>query len=214
VIVEPEIEVYAIAHTSAPDAAIAALRAETEASTPSPLMAGGPVEARLLEALVVATRATRVLEIGTFTGVSALSMASRLPPGGQLVTLGANEETAAIAQRHFDESPWGDRIELHLGNALELVHEVEGPFDLVWVDAWKRDYAVYYEAVLPKLADHGVIVADNVLRSGSVVDPETDDEDTLALRAFADLVQADERVDNALLTVGDGLLVIWKRQVG
>jgi caffeoyl-CoA O-methyltransferase len=211
VIVDPEIEAYAIAHTSAPVAAIAALRAETEASTPSPQMAGGPVEARLLEAFVVATRATRVLEIGTFTGVSALSMASRLPPGGRVVTLEANEETAAIAQRHFDESPWGERIELRLGNALELVHEVEGPFDLVWLDAWKRDYGAYYEAVLPKLADHGVILADNVLRHGNVVDPETDDEDTIALRAFAELVQADERVDNALLTVGDGLLVVWKR---
>jgi caffeoyl-CoA O-methyltransferase len=210
-IVDPEIEAYAVAHTSAPEPPIAALRAETEAATPVPDMAGGPVEARLLEAFVVATRATRVLEIGTFTGVSALSMASRLSRGGRVVTLEANEETAAIAQRHFDESPWGDRIDLRLGDALELVHEVEGTFDLVWIDAWKRDYAAYYEAVLPKLADHGVILADNVLRHGNVVDPETDDEDTIALRAFAELVQEDERVDNALLTVGDGLLVVWKR---
>jgi caffeoyl-CoA O-methyltransferase len=205
VIVDPEIERYAIAHTSAPERPIAGLRAETEATMPVPQMAGGPVEARLLEALVVASRAQRVLEIGTFTGVSALSMASRLPPGGRVITLEANEETAAIAQRHFDESPWGTRIELRLGNALELVHDGEGPFDLVWLDAWKRDYAAYYEAVLPKLADPGVIVADNVLRQGTVVDPATDDEDAIALRAFAELVQADERVDNALLTVGDGL---------
>ena len=211
-IVDPEIERYAIAHTSAPVPPVAALRAETEAATPVPQMAGGPVEARLLEALVVATRATRVLEIGTFTGVSALSMASRLPPAGRVVTLEANEETAAIAQRHFDESPWGDRIELRFGDALELVHEVEGPFDLVFIDAWKRDYSLYYEAVLPKVADHGVIVVDNLLWDGTVVDPESDAEEALALRAFADLVQADERVDNALLTVGDGLLLVWKRR--
>lgn len=211
-IVDPEIERYAIAHTSAPVPPVAALRAETEAATPVPQMAGGPVEARLLEALVVATRATRVLEIGTFTGVSALSMASRLPPAGRVVTLEANEETAAIAQQHFDESPWGDRIELRFGDALELVHEVEGPFDLVFIDAWKRDYSSYYEAVLPKLADHGVIVVDNLLWDGTVVDPESDAEEALALRAFADLVQADERVDNALLTVGDGLLLVWKRR--
>lgn len=210
-IVDPDIERYAIEHTSGPEPPVAALRAETETTMPSPQMAGGRVEARLLEALVVATRATRVLEIGTFTGVSALSMASRLPPDGRVVTIEANEETAAVARRHFEDSPWGDRIELLLGDALELVHEVEGPFDLVWVDAWKRDYAAYYEAVLPKLADHGVIVADNVLRHGTVVEPDTDDEDAIALRSFADLVEADPRVHNALLTVGDGLLVIWKQ---
>jgi caffeoyl-CoA O-methyltransferase len=130
------------------------------------------------------------------------------------VTLEGDEEVAAIARRHIDDSSWRDRIELVLGDAREAVLLVDGPLDVVFIDAWKRDYIHYYEVVLPKLADHGVIVADNVLRSGSVVDPETDDEDTLALRAFADLVQADERVDNALLTVGDGLLVIWKRHVG
>lgn len=210
-IVDPDVQRYALEHTTPALGPMAALREETEAAVPIPEMAGGPVEARLLEALVVATRATRVLEIGTFTGVSALSMASRLPEGGRVVTLESNEETAAIARRHFEQSPWADRIELVVGDAVELVRELEGPFDLVFVDAWKRDYATYYEAVIETLAEHGVIVVDNVLWSGEVVSPETEDANAIALRAFADLVHADDRVDNALLTVGDGLLLVWRR---
>jgi caffeoyl-CoA O-methyltransferase len=211
VITDPDIESYAIAHTTEPVPGVAALRAETEDSTPTPQMAGGLVISRLLEAFVVATRATRVLEIGTFTGVSALSIASRLPEGGRVVTLEANEEVAAIARRHIDASPWGDRVELVLGDALETVRGVDGPFDLVFIDAWKRDYVAYYEAVLPKLAPHGVIVADNVLWGGTVVDPDADGDEVAGVRAFAAHVHADDRVDNALLTVGDGLLVIWGR---
>jgi predicted O-methyltransferase YrrM len=213
-VIDPSIERYAIDHTTPPAPAVAAVRAETEASTPRPQMAGGLVEAKLLEALVVATRARRVLEIGTFTGVSALSIASRLSAGGTVITLEGNEEVADIARRHIDASPWRDRIELRLGDALVLVEGIEGPFDLVFIDAWKRDYISYYEAVLPKLADHGIIVADNVLWGGTVVDPKADDEEARGVRAFADHVSADERVDSALLTVADGLLLVWKRAQG
>jgi caffeoyl-CoA O-methyltransferase len=209
-LVDPKIEAYAIAATTPPDARVAALRAETEASTPVPEMAGGLVEAKLLEALVVATRATRVLEIGTFTGVSAVSMASRLPAHGRLITLEADETTAAIARRHIGASPYADRVELMFGDAMESIRSLSGPFDLVFIDAWKSDYPAYYEAVLPLLADHGVIVADNMLRRGSVLEPDPGDADAIALRAFAQQVQADPRVENALLTVADGLFVIWK----
>ena len=207
-----EIEEYAVAHTTAPSAAVGVLRAETESNMPIPEMAGGLVETRLLEALVTATRATRVLEIGTFTGVTALSIAERLPAGGVVVTLEMDERHAAIARGHFDASPVRDRIELVVGNALEIVPTLEGPFQVVFIDAWKPDYFAYYEAVLPKLADNGVIVADNMLREGHVLDPDDSDEGTRALVAFADHVQADDRVDNAMLTVADGLLLIWKRR--
>jgi predicted O-methyltransferase YrrM len=210
--VRREIEDYAVAHTTVPSPAVASLRSETEANMPIPEMAGGFVETRLLEALVTATRATRVLEIGTFTGVTALSLAERLPAGGVVITIEVDERHAAIARRHFDASPFRDRIELVVGNALEVVQTLDGPFDVVWIDAWKPDYPAYYEAVLPKLADHGVIVADNVLRDGDVLDPAAGDEGTRALAAFADHVQADDRVDNTLLTVADGLLLIWKRR--
>jgi caffeoyl-CoA O-methyltransferase len=152
-----------------------------------------------------------VLEVGTFTGVSAISMASRLPDGGMLITLEADPATAEIARRHIAASPVADRIELVLADATESIHEVEGPFDVVFIDAWKSDYPVYYEAALSKLAPHGVIVADNVLRQGTVLDPEPLEEEAAAMRAFADRVRADPRVDCAMLTVGDGLLLIWKR---
>jgi caffeoyl-CoA O-methyltransferase len=207
--VDPNIERYALAHTTAPLASIAALREETE-TLPRPQLAGGRIEVRLLEALVVATRARRVLEIGTFTGVGALSIASRLPEGGTVVTLEGDEEIAAIARRHIAESPWRDRVELVLGDARETVQLVEGPLDLVFLDAWKRDYIHYYEVVLQRLADHGVIVADNVLWGGTVLDPTAEGE-AAAVRAFADHVHADERVDNTILPVADGLLLAWKR---
>jgi caffeoyl-CoA O-methyltransferase len=209
VIVDPDIERYALAHTTAPLPAIAALREETE-TLPRPQLAGGRIEVRLLEALVVATRAQRVLEIGTFTGVGALSVASRLPEGGTVVTLESDEEVAAVARRHIEESPWHDRVELVLGDARETVQLVEGPLDLVFLDAWKRDYIHYYEVVLPKLADHGVIVADNVLWGGTVLEPTAEGE-AAAVRAFAEHVHADERVDNTILPVADGLLLAWKR---
>lgn len=210
-LVDPRAERYAIEHTTPPDAAVAALRAETEATMAAPQMAGGRVEVKLLEALVVASRATRVLEIGTFTGVSAISMASRLAEGGTVITLEADPAHAEVARRHIDASPYADRIELVLGDALESLNAIEGPFDLVFVDAWKTDYPAYFEAVVPKLAPHGVLVADNALRGGTVLDDEPADESARALRAFADQVLADSRVDCALLTVGDGLLLAWPR---
>jgi caffeoyl-CoA O-methyltransferase len=210
-LVDPTAERYTIGHTSPPDAALASLRAETEATMPVPEMAGGLVEARLLEALVVATRATRVLEIGTFTGVSALSMAARLAEGGKVITLEADPVAAEIARRHIAASPYADRIELVFGDALESVGRLEGPFDVVFVDAWKTDYPTYYEAVLPKLAPHGVIVADNVFRWGTALEDQPAEEEAIVLRRFNDDVLADPRVDCAMLTVGDGLLVIWRR---
>jgi caffeoyl-CoA O-methyltransferase len=208
--VDPAIERYAAEHTTPPPPALAAVAARTRERTRSPQMRSGLVEARLLEALVVAAGATRVLEIGTFTGYGALSIAARLPAGGRVTTIENDEQHAALAREHFDASPHADRIELRVGDAREIVRALDGPFDLVFIDAWKPDYPHYYQAVLPKLADHGLIVCDNVLWSGEVLDADADDDDTRALRAFNDQVHADDRVHNALLTVGDGLLVIWR----
>ncbi len=209
-LVDPAVESYAVAHTSPPDDSLAALRAETE-TMPVPQMAGGRVEVKLLEALVVATRARRVLEIGTFTGVGAISMASRLPEDGRLITLEADPAHAEVAARYIAASPYADRIELRLGDARELVHDVEGPFEVVWLDAWKRDYVAYYEALLPKLAAHGVLAADNVLRQGTVLEAEPAEEEARAIQKFNDHVLADDRVDSALLTVADGVLLVWRR---
>ncbi len=209
-ITDPRVERYAVAHTSPPPSHLADVAETTREETTTPGMRSGLVLARLLEALVVASGAKRVLEIGTFTGFGALSIASRLPPGARVTAVEADAGRAAMARRHIEGSPDGAKVELLEGDARTIVPTLDGPFDLVFIDAWKGDYPHYYEAVLPKLTPRGLIVCDNVLWGGDVVDPAPDDDNGRALAAFNDLVQRDERVANALLTVGDGLLLIWR----
>jgi caffeoyl-CoA O-methyltransferase len=204
-----DVESYAAAHTTPPPAHLADVAEVTRSSTASPGMMSRLVVARLLEAFVVAGAATRVLEIGTFTGYGALSIAARLPASGRVTTIEFDPEHAELSRRHIDASPHADRIELIAGDAREIVPQLEGPFDLVFIDAWKSDYVDYYEAMLPKLSPNGLIVADNVLWGGQVADPDDEDDNTRAMRAFNDHVQADARTQNALLTVGDGLLLAW-----
>jgi caffeoyl-CoA O-methyltransferase len=211
-ITDPQVERYAAAHTSPPPAHLAQVAAATREQTRTPGMMSGLVAARLLEALVVATRARRVLEIGTFTGYGALSIAMRLPAGGTVITIEADDGRAELSRRHIDASPDAAKVELLHGDARAIVPTLDGPFDLVFIDAWKGDYPHYYEAVLPKLSPHGLIVCDNVLWGGDVVDPAPDDDNGRALHAFNEQVQGDARVTNALLTVGDGLMVIWRAE--
>jgi caffeoyl-CoA O-methyltransferase len=172
----------------------------------------GPLEGRFLEMLVHLSGARRVLEIGTFTGYSALSMAPALPPDGRIVTCEVDADTAAAARRHFDTSPWADRIEVRVGPALETLATLAGPFDLVFVDAEKTEYRDYYEAALPLLAERGVMVVDNVLWSGRVLEPaEEGDDATRAIQTFNDHVAADPRVVAVMLTVRDGVTLIRRR---
>jgi caffeoyl-CoA O-methyltransferase len=210
VIVDPDVERYLLAHTTAPSEAVAAVRAETEAAMPSPQMAGGLGEVQLLEALVVAGGATRILEVGTFTGVTSLTLAARLPEEGKLTTLELDEQAAAIARKHFDASPFRDRIELIVGDARETIDSLPGPFDLIWIDAWKRDYPFYLERLVPKLAERGVLAADNVLLDGRVLQAAGDSEDVAGMQQFADRVQADPRLHNVLLPLGDGVMLAWR----
>jgi caffeoyl-CoA O-methyltransferase len=150
-----------------------------------------------------------VLELGTYSGYSALAMAAALPPGGRIVTCEIAPEHAHFAQRHIDESPYADRIEIRLGPALETIASLDGPLDLVFIDADKPSYGDYYEAVLAKLAPRGLIVVDNTLWSGRVVELDDDaEESTRALAAFNDRVAADERVVSVMLTVRDGVTLI------
>ncbi len=204
------IEEYAAAQSSAESPLLTALAAETRQVTDAPSMMVGQVEGRFLEFLVFLSQARLVVEIGTFTGYSALSMAPALPPGGRIVTCDIDPETNAIARRHAAASPWADRIEFRLGPALETLATLDGPFDLVFIDADKTSYLAYYEAVLPKLAERGVIAVDNVLWGGAVVDPSDETEDTAALRAFNATVAADPRVVCVMLTVRDGVTLIRK----
>jgi caffeoyl-CoA O-methyltransferase len=212
-LVPDDIERYVDEHTTPEPEYLAALAAETRERLSAPAMLSGHVEGRLLETLVFTTGAKRVLEFGTFSGYSALSMAAGLPDGGKVVTLEVSPEHAEVAQRHFDASPYGDRIELRLGPALDSVADLEGEFDLVFIDADKIGYGAYYEAALERLADRGLIVVDNTLWSGRVVDEREPDPDetTLAIKRFNDTVARDERVVSVILTVRDGVTLIRRR---
>jgi len=208
VILPPEIDAFAEQHTTPPDRLLVELSKETTATLPNPQMLTGPVEGRFLEMLVFASEAERVLEIGTYSGYSALSMARGLPPGGHIDTCEIDERHAAVARRYVGESPYADRITIHVGPALDTVTQLDGPFDLVFVDADKTGYDGYYEAVLPKLARRGLIVFDNMLQSGRVVDAPDEDESTRAIVELNEKLRSDPRVVCVLLTVRDGVTLV------
>jgi caffeoyl-CoA O-methyltransferase len=206
-LVEPKVDEYAEAHTTSSGELFERLAAETRDKTEFPQMMVGDVEGRFLEFLVRLHKARRVLELGTFTGYSSLSMARGLPEGGLVITCDVDPDTTAIAKRYAEEAGLADRIEYRLGSGLDAVAEVEGPFDLVFIDADKSNYVNYYEAVLPKLADDGLIVADNALRNGRVLEEDADEP----MQEFNDYVLNDPRVECVLLTVRDGMLLVMKR---
>jgi caffeoyl-CoA O-methyltransferase len=210
-IVEPSVEAYAEAHSTPNGELFARLAAETHERTEVPQMMVGLLEGSMLALLVRMLGARRVLELGTFTGYSSISMALALPPGGRVITCDVNEETTAIATRYAEEAGVADRIDFRLGPALETIAGLDGPFDLVFIDADKVNYVNYFEATLPLLADSGLMVVDNTLWSGAVADPAKADESTNAIRALNDRVLEDPRVENVLLTVRDGMNLVRRR---
>jgi caffeoyl-CoA O-methyltransferase len=210
-VVPEEVAGYAERHTTPHDELLAELARETYATMSLPQMLTGPVEGRLLELLVHGMDARRVLEIGTFTGYGALSMAAGLPPGGRIDTLEISEKHAEVARRYFARSPYGERITLHLGPALESLARLDGEFDFVFVDADKENYRNYFEAVLPRLSEHGLIALDNTLWSGRVADDDTDDETALVLRELNDALREDGRITCVMLTVRDGITLVRRR---
>ena len=206
-IVEPQVEEYAEQHTTPDGELFERLAAETREKTTAPQMMVGRIEGRFLATLVRLSGARRILELGTFTGYSSISMASALPPDGRVITCDVDPEATGIARRYMDESGHGDKIEIRLGPALETLRELEGPFDLVFIDADKPNYVNYYEAALPLLADDGLLIADNVLWSGRVVE-EDGDESTRAIKQFNEHVRNDSRVRSVMLTVRDGMTLV------
>lgn len=207
-IVDPAVEAYVEAHSSPPPAHLAALAAETRASLRAPQMLTGAVEGRFLELLVWCSGARQVLEIGTYSGYSALAMAAGLPAGGRIVTCEIDTEHADFARRHIAQSPHAEAIEVRLGPALETIESLPGPFDLVFIDADKESYPDYYEATLPKLAERGLLVIDNTLRGGGVLAPDDADKRTRGMAAFNERVLSDPRVTSVLLSVRDGVTLV------
>jgi caffeoyl-CoA O-methyltransferase len=203
-VIDPRIEEYVERFTTPHDPLLAELSEETARELGMTQMLTGPVAGRFLEFLVWISEPKRVLEIGTFSGHSALAMAAALPEGGRIDACEIDPERAAFAQRYFDRSPHGSKITLHVGPALETIERLEGAFDFVFIDADKEGYVGYYEAVLPRLAERGLIVADNTLAGGRVVD------ETPPIAAFNEHVAADPRSVQVLLSVRDGMTLIRK----
>lgn len=210
-IVPDEIEAYAAAHTTPPPDLLAALATETRENLRSPQMLTGTIEGRFLELLVFGLGPRRVLELGTYSGYSALSMAAGLPEGGHIDTCEADEQHAEVASRYIAQSPYADRITVHLGPALETIGRLQGDFDFVFVDADKENYANYYDALLPRLAPRGLMAFDNTLWSGRVLGDEDDSEGTRVIKQLNDRLACDERVVAVQLTVRDGVTLVRHR---
>jgi len=209
-LVPEEIEAYVSAHSHPLPPLMQELIAEThDVMGERATMLSGQVEGALLLTLIAALGATDVLEIGMFTGFSALMMASALPPDGRVVTCEINDQAITLGQRYFERHPDGGKIDVRRGPALDTLKELEGPFDLVFIDADKTNYTAYYERALELLSPHGIIAVDNVLWSGNVLDPQ--DENAKAIVAFNDHVQQDDRVTNVMLSVRDGISLIRLR---
>jgi caffeoyl-CoA O-methyltransferase len=204
-----EIEEYAERHTRALSDLHARLWKETHENTVSPGMMVGPLEGALLRLLVRLTAARRVLEIGMFTGYSALAMAEALPEDGQLITCDVNPETTEIARRYFASSPHGHKIEIRLGPAKETLKSLKGPFDLCFIDADKQSYGDYYGVCVDLVRRGGLIVLDNMLQGGRVLNPT--DQASRVIAALNERIQRDERVENVLLPIRDGIMLAYRR---
>lgn len=210
-LVSAEVDAYVHAHTKPRAPLYDELREATYASMRSPQMQVGRVEGTFLALLVGLSRARRIVEVGTFSGYSALCMAEALPEDGELVTCDIDPVAMALAKTFFAKAPWGSRIVPRLGDALETIRAMptEPHLDLVFLDADKPRYLAYYEELLPRLRPGGLVVADNTLWSGEVVAPHS--EDGKALDAYNARITADPRVDNVLLSVRDGVMLARKR---
>lgn len=208
-LIAPEIDEYVREHTKPRPPLFDELRDVTYSSMRSPEMQVGRVEGTLLKLLVAMSGARRVIEIGTFTGYSGLSMAEALPEGGELITCDIDPEATKVARSFFDRSPHGAKITIRLGKALDTIASLHGTFDLAFIDADKESYLAYYEALVPKLRSGGLVVADNTLWSGRVIEPSPD-ASTRAIIEFNKRVTEDPRVENVLLSVRDGIMLARK----
>lgn len=200
---------YCEAHSTAPSAVLNELERETHLKTLAPQMLSGRLQGQLLKLLCLIFQPKSVLEIGTFTGYAAISMAEGIPEGSVLHTIEVNEELEYLIRKYIDKAGMNDKIQLHIGDAQIIVPSLAETFDMAFIDAGKRDYVKFYEMVLEKIRPGGLIFADNVLWSGKVLE-ESKDQDTNMLKDFNRMIQEDVRVENVLLPIRDGLVIVRK----
>lgn len=210
-LISPKAEQYAKANTSALDDVLQEIETFTNANHPHAQMLSGHVQGKVLELFSSMIQPKRILEIGTFTGFSALCLVKGLCNDGKLYTLELREEDAQTARQYFTKAGMNDKIELHVGDALKLIPAMEETWDLVFIDADKVNYINYYELTLPSVKKGGWILADNVLFHGEVLQDEVKGKNAKAMIAFNEHVKNDNRVQQAMLTIRDGLLLIQKK---
>ena len=204
------IEEYLEQHTTPMDEVLHELYRETHLHAMNPRMASGPVQGRFLQLLCQLMQPKKVLEIGAFTGFATICMARGMASDGLLTTIEANEEYEGIIRKYLAKAAVADRVRLIIGDAKEVIPTLEGGFDMVFIDADKISYPSYYDLMIEKLNPGGVVLADNVLWEGKVLNVGTKERDTKAIQAFNDKVQNDPRVENVLLPLRDGLMMVRK----
>jgi caffeoyl-CoA O-methyltransferase len=207
----PELHHYIVEHGARRDAALRAVEEKTEAMGDIAVMQTAPDQAALITLLVKAIGARRAIEVGTFTGYGAIAIARGLPDDGELICCEVSEEYAEIARGNVADAGVAEKVEIRVAPALETLGELDGAFDFAYIDADKPGYDRYYEACLALLRPGGMIMLDNVLLSGRVLDPPDDDESAQALAALNEKIAADERVDVAMLGIADGVTLALKR---
>ncbi len=206
--ISQELEDYIEQHSEKEPALLAALNKETYQKILLPRMLSGHFQGRVLSMLSKLIRPVNILEIGTFTGYAALCLCEGMQENGQLHTIDIKEELATIQRKYFDKSPWGSQIFQHLGEAIAIIPTLELKFDLVFIDADKENYLNYFEMIVPKMNKGGIILSDNVLWSGKVLEPlQKNDSSTKVLLEYNELLKNDPRVETVLLPIRDGLTV-------
>ena len=209
--ISPELEHYAGIHTSPESELLARINRETHLEVLQPRMLSGHLQGRVLSLISNLLKPKRILEIGTYTGYSALCLAEGLPDDGTLITIDVNEELQARVQGYFNDSNYKGQIDYRIGDAMELIPTLPDMWDLVFIDADKKNYLNYYDLVIERMNPGGIILADNILWSGKVIDPAATDRETDMLRRYNEVIHADDRVENILLPIRDGIMVARKK---
>lgn len=209
---EQELEQYILHHIDSEGQLLAQLNRDTHVNLLRPRMLSGHLQGRILKMICRMIAPVRILELGTFTGYSALCMAEALPDNGELHTIEIDDELETFIRKYFDRSPYRDRIHLHIGDAREVVPQLDGSFDMVFIDANKRFYCDYYDLVFDKVRPGGFILADNTLWDGKILQPPLpSDAQTIGIMRFNEKVAADTRVEKVILPLRDGLTLIYKK---